>query len=618
MYSLLKRLRKDYYAKKLDETKGDMKKTWKILKNAMNQDINNSIKKVVIRNTEITDNNEIVEAFNEHFASIGEKLAAQIENISINPVDAINKADTKFKFKSIEVCQIIKIIKKLANGKAVGIHSLPNRSLKEGVELIAPSLCAIFNRAICTQTYPSDLNIAKVSAIFKSGEKEDLNNYRPISVIPTVAHLFERLIYNQVYDYLTNNNLLNSKQYRFRSLHSTALALSESTNHWLLDMGNGKMNTVIFLDIKKAFDTVNHDISLQKMKAYGISGPELEFFNSYLKNRVQYCSINGSTSGFKSISCGVPQGSILGPLLFLIYMNDLPDAVKNVEITMFADDTSLSKTFQNTDELCMELIPAFANICKWRMANKLSLNTVKTEFMVISTSQRVGQLDIAPETTPYALFVKGASIRRVKQVKNLGLIIDENLTWDHHVNYISQKMKRNLGILKRMRKTLPTESLCMLYKTLIEPHIRYCSIVWGNCGEALKDKLQILQNRAARIITRTTYDTANHFALLRQLKWLDVRSIIKLEMGLFMYKAMNQLVPEQISEMFTHLSTYHSYQTRSAANGNLYMPTNHLFTEQRSFSYAGSKLWNEILFEIRNADSLNSFKTNFKAYLLTH
>ena len=457
VYSLLKRLRKDYYAKKLDETKGDMKKTWKILKNAMNQDIKaNSIEKVVIRNTEITDNNEIVEAFNEHFASIGEKLAAQVENISTNPVDAINKADTKFKFKSIEVCQIIKIIKKLANGKAVGIHSLPNRSLKEEVELIAPSLCAIFNRAIYTQTYPSDLNIAKVSAIFKSGEKEDLNNYRPISVIPTLARLCVRLIYNQIYEYLTDNNLLNSKQYGFRSLHSTALALSESTSHWLLDMGNGKMNTVILLDIKKAFDTVNHDILLQKMKAYGISGPELEFFNSYLENRVQYCSINGSTSGFKSISCDVPQGSILGPLLFLIYMNDLSNAVKNVEITMFADDTNLSKKFQNTDELCMELIPAFANICKWLMANKLSLKTVKTEFMVIGTSQRVGQLDIAPETTPYALFVKGASIRRVKQVKNLGLIIDENLTWDHHVNYISQKMKRNLGILKHMRKTLPT------------------------------------------------------------------------------------------------------------------------------------------------------------------
>ena len=133
--------------------------------------------------------------------------------------------------------------------------------------------------------------------------------------------------------------------------------------------------------------------------------------------------------------------------------------------------------------------------------------------MVTGTSWRVGQLNIAPETTPYVLFVKDVSIRRVKQVKNLGLITDENLTWDHHINYISQKMKQNLGILKHMHKTLSTESLYMLYKTLIEPHIRYCIIVWGNCGEVLKDKLQILQNRAARIITRTTYDTANHFAL---------------------------------------------------------------------------------------------------------
>ena len=225
----------------------------------------------------------------------------------------------------------------------------------------------------------------------------------------------------------------------------------------------------------------------------------------------------------------------------------------------------------------------------WLIANKLTLNTVKTEFMVIGSSQRVGQVDVALETTPHALFVKDASIGRVKQVKNLGLITDENLTWDnHHINYISRRMKRNLSILKRISKILPTESLCMLYKTLSEPHIRYCSIVWGNCDEALKDKLQILQNKAARMITRTTNDITNHFALLRQLKWLDVRSIIKLEMGLFMYKAMNQLVSEQISEMFTPLSTHHSYQTRSVANGNLHIPTSHLFTEQRSLSYAGS------------------------------
>ena len=212
------------------------------------------------------------------------------------------------------------VIKKLVNGKAVRIYSIPNRALKEGVELIAPSLCDAFNCAIYTKTYPADLNIAKVSAIFKFRDKEDINNYRPISVIPTLARAFERLIYNQIYDYLTVNNLLNLKQYGFMSLHSTALALSESTNHWLLDMGNGKMNCVIFLNLKKAFDTVNHDILLQKMKAYGISSPNLEFFNSYLRNRLQYCNIKVCTSDFRKTNCGVPQGSILRPLLFLIYI----------------------------------------------------------------------------------------------------------------------------------------------------------------------------------------------------------------------------------------------------------------------------------------------------------
>ena len=222
-------------------------------------------------------------------------------------------------------------------------------------------------------------------------------------------------------------------------------------------------------------------------------------------------------------------------------------------------------------------------------------------------------MDIAPETTPYALFVNDASIKRVEQVKKLGLIVDENLTWEHHVNYISQKIKHNVSILKRMSKVLQTESLCMLYKTLTEPHFRYCSIIRGNCGEILKDKLQTLQNRATRIITRTPYEVADHFTLLKHLKWLDVRNII---MAIFKYKAMNQLVPGQISEMFTCLSTQYSYETRAMANGNLFIPANHLMAEQRSLRYAGSKLWNEIPYEIRNANSLNSFKIKLNAYLL--
>ena len=221
-----------------------------------------------------------------------------------------------------------------------------------------------------------------------------------------------------------NNKLLDDKQFGFRSLHSTALALVKSTDYWLMNIDNGKLNSVDFLDIRKAFDTVNHDILLQKLECYGIKGNELIFFQSYLENRIQACNVNGHMSSFKSISYGVPQGSILGPLLFIIYMNDLPSCVKEAEITMYADDTSLYKAFRTAQDLSDELIPAFVKICEWLKMNKLALNVLKTEFMIIGTSKRLNILDQTPETTPYIISVDGCQIRRVKSVK----VGDKNLT----------------------------------------------------------------------------------------------------------------------------------------------------------------------------------------------
>ena len=262
-YCTLNKLRTEYYTKKLNETKGDMKKSWKVMKNAMNQDTkSNSIDRILFQDEVTTGPTNVAKAFNEHFASIGERLAKTVGHTDINPTQFLKQAKSKFKFKQIKVEEVFRVINKLVNAKAVGTHAIPNRSLKEANNLILPSLCEIFNCAIKTRTYLDDLNIAKTTPLFKTDDKEDMNNYRPISVIPTVARVFERLVYNQIYKYLTKNNLLSNRQYGFRSLHSTALSLSESASHWLLNMGNGKLNSVIFLDIKKAliFDAVNHNI----------------------------------------------------------------------------------------------------------------------------------------------------------------------------------------------------------------------------------------------------------------------------------------------------------------------------------------------------------------------
>ena len=372
-------------------------------------------------------------------------------------------------------------------------------------------------------------------------------------------------------------------------------------------MDKGKMNSVVFLDIRKAFDTVNHKILLDKLNHYGIRDKELSFFSSYLHRRNLCCSVNEQKSTFSEITCGVPQGSILGPLLVIIYMNDRPSYVQDVHITMYADDTSIDRAFQTCQQLKEELRPAFAN--------KLSLNTVKTEFMLIGTSQRLNQLDQNPESTPYAIVIDQKEVRRVKCVKNLGMIVDDKLTWSQHVNYISSKITCNIGILKRVRHFIPKESLLLLYHTLIEPYFKYCSIVWGQCSETLKNKLQTLQNKAARAIAKLRYDEANHSKLLTDFGWLSVRNLIKLDMGIFAYKELNNLHPEQDIRPFRKLDEQHTYNTRSVTNNNLFIPTGNTQLFNRIMSYSGSRLWNEIPYEIRRVQTLEDFKDKLKTYL---
>ena len=218
----------------------------------------------------------------------------------------IPKTQNRFKLKQITTAQIIKIVKKLVNGKASGIHNIPNKVLKDSIDIIAPMLRDIFNLSIMTSSFPDELKILKVVAVHKAGDKEDPYNYRPIAVLPTIARVFEKLIYGELYYYFTKNDLLGNKQFGFRSLHSTALALDKSVDHWLMNIDNGKMNSVVFLDIKKAFDTVNHEILLQKLSCYGIKDQELMFFQSYLCNRTQSCNINGKMLSYKPVTYGKP------------------------------------------------------------------------------------------------------------------------------------------------------------------------------------------------------------------------------------------------------------------------------------------------------------------------
>ena len=614
----LSELRKNYYSQKLEENKENLKGTWKVLKQAMGQGTKSlNIDKVIYEGTEYTDDKEIADICNKHFVSIGKRLAEGIPDTGESPTAHIKATNKKFMFRKVTTSEVEKVLTKLINSKAAGIHNIPNKILKDSYEVIAPSLSEIFNCSISTNIFPDDFKIGKVSPAHKSNSRSDLNNYRPISVLPTIARVFERLLYIQMYTYLTEEKLLSQQQFGFRSLHSTALALGKATNQWLMNIDNGKLNSVVFLDIKKAFDTVDHKILLKKLTCYGFKDNSLRLIESYLKDRIQCCYVNGKMSSLEHIICGVPQGSILGPLLFIIYMNDLSEFVPDTDITMFADDTSFAKAFKDVSEIKQCLVPAFSKICRWLNFNKLSLNTVKTEFMIIGTPNNIRNIDRNPESTPYQIVGhNGSRISRVKSVKSLGLIVDDTLTWSDHIDYISGKIKRGVGVMKKTAKYLDENSLLMLYRTIVETHFRYCNVVWGQCNETLKDKLQLLQNRAARILTKTKYENADHLKLLCQLGWLTVRNLIKLDLGIFMYKSQNKLLPETAGEFHVRTEEVHSYQTRSVTTGNVFLPRFALSFTQRSITFSGAKLWNEIPVIIKKVSSLDSFNEKLKAYYL--
>ena len=327
-----------------------------------------------------------------------------------------------------------------------GSDGIASNLLKIAFPVICNSICDIFNFSIFSPSFPVSWKIARVTPIFKGGKPDDRSNYRPISLLPVVSRLFEKLIYDQLYQYLDKHKYLVSHQSGFRSLHSVVTCLLKGTNDWYIDIDNGRYTAMIFIDLKKAFDTVDHQILLDKMQFYGITGRAHKWFSSYLDYRKQYCRVNGATSSIENIDIGVPQGSCLGPLLFLLYINDLPFALKKAKATMYADDTAISYSSDKSEELDLVINEELSCIERWLQGNKLSLNVVKTQAMIIGSKPKIKNLN-NPSTLP-SFRVGGEEIDLINETKYLGVVIDNCLTWESHICAVQKKISRAIGLLK--------------------------------------------------------------------------------------------------------------------------------------------------------------------------
>ena len=604
---LLKTAEKIHYQDLLLKYKDNLKKSWSIIKGIINKNKRQeNQKKFKLNDGSITDNKQVIsDRFNDFFVNIGPTLAKAIPQVRNHPVSFMgDRIEQSIFLEPVTEGEINQIIISL-NDNAPGYDDISAMLLKVSSMYISQPLTYICNLSLQEGVFPDELKVANVIPLYKSDDVMVFNHYRPVSLLCVLSKVFEKIMYERLLKFLENLKLLYSEQYGFRRKHSTYMALLTLMDKLVNALEKKEIVVGIFLDFSKAFDTVDHDILLQKLYHYGLRGCAYSWFESYLTHRTQFVTYNGAKSKKLQIKCGVPQGSILGPLLFLIYINDLHTVCKHSFPILFADDTNLFLSGKNLDDMQTLLNEELTEIDLWLKANKLSLNIKKTHYMLFK-NRGATEKDIC-------LKIENEPITQVKKTKFLGVIIDCNLTWKEHISYISGKIAKGVGILTKARKFLNKTTLMNLYYTFVYPYLIYCNHVWGSTYTTHFNKIISLQKKAVRIIAgiKPRSDVMNAF---QQLRILPCILINKYLLGRLMYKIYTNSALQKFECFFEYNKDVHGYNTRQT--NHYHLPCIRTNLGKFGFRYQGAFIWNEILKLDISMESEYSFSKNLKTAIL--
>ena len=547
-----------HYNNLFNQYRGDIQMTWKTISEIICKSNykRKELEKIIIDSKVISDKGDICTRFNEFFTNIGPKLADKIDSGKKKSFDAYLKKRvlTSFTFSLVDHNVTSKCVSSLASKSSSGHDGISLKLLKFLSSALVKPLTLIINQSLLTGIFPTKLKIARVLPSFKKDDVTLMDNYRPISLLTSTSKLFEKIVFTQLYNYFHENQLFYPSQYGFRKMHSTELAALELTDRILKDIDERNVSLAIFMDLSKAFDTLDHQILLTKLNFYGIGGLALDWFSSYLTGRKQYVEVDGVKSGLLPLSTGVPQGSILGPLLFLIYMNDIPNANEDFKYILYADDTTLFSTIQVLATTPFDVNNQLTQIYDWLAVNKLSLNIKKTKYIVFHAINK--DIDgLIPE-----LKINDIIIERVENFNFLGLIFNEHMFWKHHINTIANKLIKLSGILNKLKRFLPGYILRTLYFSMVQSRLLYGILAWGFDHQ----RLVKIQKRFIRIISLSTYN-AHTEPWFKHFEILKINNLFDLNCLKFIYNYNKRELPNYfLNFRYEQRSSIHDHDTRFA------------------------------------------------------
>ena len=609
----------DYIRSEVEDNKNNPSSLWKVIKSRVPS--KNRAPQVYNKDPKV-----LVEEFNHFFTSVGKNTAdsastiASTINASMQPDPSLlspnsSVADSTtitFSFQPVSCNEVKRIILTLPSNKSPGFDKVTTKVIRDSLPVILGPLTDIINCSFITSTFPDEWKITEVIPLLKDGDKDQPANNRPLSLLVGASKICEKIALNQFISFLENSNKLTPYQSGNRQSHSTE-TLNISVNDMILEAMDKKMiSALVLLDLSKAFDSINHQLLLQKLNYVGASHSAVSWFRSYLYGRAQSVRIGSTISSRLPITHGVPQGAIFSPILFCIYLSDLPTINRRCHLESYVDDSKLLLSFpvKDIDSAKATIEQDLHRVAKWCSLNDLLINPTKTKLLLVGTRQMTNSLP-----TDFKLDFLGKQITPSSSGKDLGVVIDSHLTYDDHIDSIVSSCMGKLCQISRVKDSFDKDTLCLMVSSLVTSKLFYCSSVWSNTSSKNVKKLQAVQNFASRIVSNTR--KFDHITpAMEELEWLPIKDLLLYRDTIMTYKCIHGMAPYYLTSKFCNRASIHGRKTRNC--DQLQIPLYTSAAGQRSFKFRGAKIWNSLDTDLKEHKSLKNFKLALKSRLFSN